>query len=100
MVEINGVASKALLQKVGAGKQDAPTRAPTTRGSSSVTATDSVALSAAAQAVPESLKTEPPFDIEAVTRIKEAIAEGRYPIDTDKITESLFESVRELKNVL
>lgn len=32
----------------------------------------------------------PPFDLETVARIKEAIAEGRYPIDTKAISESLF----------
>ena len=33
---------------------------------------------------------DPPFDLETVARIKEAIAEGRYPIDTKAISESLF----------
>lgn len=97
MVEsVTGSAAKAYLQKVGPGKPDAPNRAGTAQGSSPVNATDSVSLSQAAQQLPESLKTEPPFDIEAVSRIKEAIAEGKYPIDMDRITESLFESYRDL----
>lgn len=52
---------------------------------------DSVALSAGATALPEELSGGPPIDLEIVSRIKEAISEGKYPIDLDKITESLFQ---------
>jgi negative regulator of flagellin synthesis FlgM len=38
----------------------------------------------------------PPFDLETVARIKEAISEGRYPIDTKAIAESLFEGLSDL----
>lgn len=38
----------------------------------------------------------PPFDLQTVTRIKEAIAEGRYPIDTKAIAESLFAGFSEM----
>ena len=38
----------------------------------------------------------PPFDMESVARIKEAIAEGRYPIDTKAIAESLFAGLSDL----
>lgn len=38
----------------------------------------------------------PPFDLETVARIKEAIAEGRYPIDTRAISESLFAGYSDL----
>jgi negative regulator of flagellin synthesis FlgM len=38
----------------------------------------------------------PPFDLETVARIKEAIAEGRYPIDTKAISESLFAGLSDL----
>ena len=31
-----------------------------------------------------------------VAKIKEAISEGKYPIDLEKITESLFENYMEL----
>jgi negative regulator of flagellin synthesis FlgM len=57
---------------------------------------DSVSLSATAQAMPEELKGGPPMDLTIVAKIKEAIAEGRYPIDLEKITDSLFENYMEL----
>lgn len=58
---------------------------------------DSVTLSAAAQTVPAELKEAgPPMDLEIVKRIKDAIAEGKYPIDLEKITESLFRDYLEL----
>ena len=34
----------------------------------------------------------PPIDIEAVTRIKEAIAQGKYPVDLDQVADHLVES--------
>ncbi|MEZ5753720.1 MAG: flagellar biosynthesis anti-sigma factor FlgM [Paracoccaceae bacterium] len=57
---------------------------------------DSVKLSPAAQALPEELKSGPPVDLQIVAKIKEAIAEGKYPIDLEAITESLFENYLEL----
>jgi negative regulator of flagellin synthesis FlgM len=46
--------------------------------------------------MPAALKAGPPIDIETVTRIREAIAENRYPIDLNAITESLFQSFLEV----
>ncbi len=60
------------------------------------TSGDSVSLSVTAQAMPEELKGGPPMDLTIVAKIKEAIAEGRYPIDLEKITDSLFENYMEL----
>jgi negative regulator of flagellin synthesis FlgM len=34
----------------------------------------------------------PPIDIEAVTRIKEAIAQGKYPVDLEQVADHLVES--------
>ena len=65
--------------------------APTVTG-----AGDSVSLSATAQSLPEELKGGPPMDLSIVAKIKEAISEGKYPIDLEKITESLFENYMEL----
>lgn len=55
-----------------------------------------VLFSAAAQSLPPSLAVGAPVDAEAVDRIKLAIREGNYPVDLDKITDSLFASYREL----
>ena len=55
-----------------------------------------VLFSAAAQSLPPALSTGAPVDAEAVGRIKLAIQNGNYPLDFDKITDSLFASFREL----
>lgn len=57
---------------------------------------DQVMISAGAANMPQELKSGPPVDLEIVKRIKEAIAEGKYPIDLQAITDSLFESYRDL----
>jgi negative regulator of flagellin synthesis FlgM len=57
---------------------------------------DSVTLSPAAASLPDELKSGPPIDLPIVTEIKEAIAQGKYPIDLEAITESLFENYLEL----
>ncbi|MBC2834800.1 flagellar biosynthesis anti-sigma factor FlgM [Gemmobacter straminiformis] len=57
---------------------------------------DTLALSATATALPEELKGGPPIDLEIVAKIKEAISEGKYPIDLEKITESLFQDFIDL----
>lgn len=57
---------------------------------------DEVSLSQAAKALPAALEVGPPFDLESVSRIKKAISEGKYPIDYERITDSLFENYREL----
>ncbi|MEC8628650.1 MAG: flagellar biosynthesis anti-sigma factor FlgM [Pseudomonadota bacterium] len=67
-------------------------------GTSPTTATDDVSLSQAAQTLPSGLDVGPPFDLELVSRIKKEIAEGRYPIDYERITDSLFESYRDIVN--
>jgi negative regulator of flagellin synthesis FlgM len=62
------------------------------------TAGETTQISTSAQGIPAELKAGPPIELELVTRIQEAIAEGNYPIDLDAITESLFESYLELNN--
>lgn len=46
--------------------------------------------------VQEMVQKGPPFDLERVTRIREAVAEGRYPVDSSAITEALFEDYHAL----
>lgn len=97
MVEsVNSSAARAQLQKVSPAKPDANGKVGSVGSAATVVAADSVSLSQAAQLVPTSMNAEPPFDIEAVTRIREAIAEGKYPIDVERITDSLFEGYQEL----
>lgn len=73
----------------GSGKAQANGATPAVSG-------DTLTLSASATALPEGLGGGPPIDLESVKRIKEAIAEGKYPIDLDKITESLFQDFTQL----
>ena len=40
---------------------------------------------------------EPPIDQAATSRIKNAIANGSYPIDLDKIADALFDAYKEMK---
>ena len=46
--------------------------------------------------MPSAIEAGPPFDLELVSRTKEQIAEGRYPIDLEAITVCLFDSYRDL----
>jgi negative regulator of flagellin synthesis FlgM len=57
---------------------------------------DSISFSPAARALPSDLKAGPPIDMESVSRIRDAIAENKYPIDLQAITESLFQSFLEI----
>ena len=41
---------------------------------------------------------EPPLDKAATSRIKNAIANGSYPIDLDKIADALFDAYKEMKD--
>jgi negative regulator of flagellin synthesis FlgM len=43
------------------------------------------------------LARAPQIDNEAVTRIKEAIAQGEYPVDVDRVTDALMDAYLELK---
>ena len=41
---------------------------------------------------------QPPIDKVSTTRIKNAIANGSYPIDLNKIADALFDAYKEMKN--
>ena len=43
------------------------------------------------------LADAPSVDVEAVRRIKDAIARGAYPIDIDRMSEALMDAYREMK---
>ena len=78
--------SPALIARAPAGAQAAESRA----------SAESVQFSPAARTLPPQLSLGAPIDAEAVARIKLAIQDGNYPLDFDKITDSLFASYREL----
>ena len=39
------------------------------------------------------LSSEPPINLELVTEIRQKVAEGRYPLDLDAISDKLFENI-------
>ena len=41
---------------------------------------------------------KPPIDMEGVSRIKEAIAKGEYPIDLDAVADMLLDAFKEMKS--
>ena len=56
-----------------------------------------VGVSAGAVAALELAKT-PHVDSAAVSRIKQAISQGDYPVDVDRITDALMDAYLELKS--
>ena len=44
------------------------------------------------------LAKQPPIDTEAVARIKNAIADGKYPIDIDAVSDALMDAYRDMKS--
>ena len=44
------------------------------------------------------LANQPPIDTEAVARIKNAIADGKYPIDIDAVSDALMDAYRDMKS--
>lgn len=105
MVEpLSLAAGKARIQRPGneaasaTGNGASTSLSRTSQSSAAAAAGESVSISIAAQSLPDELKSGPPIDIETVTRIREAIAENRYPIDLQAITESLFQSFLEVSS--
>lgn len=69
--------------------------APAVAASPSV---DDVKVSDAASAKAQmQLAQTPPVDNEAVSRIKDAISRGEYPIDVDLISDALMDAYRDMK---
>jgi negative regulator of flagellin synthesis FlgM len=44
------------------------------------------------------LATSPHMDSEAVNRIKQAISNGNYPVDVDRVTDALMDAYMEFKS--
>jgi negative regulator of flagellin synthesis FlgM len=59
---------------------------------------DVLSLSANALELPAELKLGPPIDTAQVSKIKQAIAEGKYPVNLDAIKDALFEAWHETIN--
>ena len=55
------------------------------------------AINVSMKASVSSLAEKPPVDIEVVNRIKQAISDGKYPINLDLVSERLMESFLEMQ---
>ncbi|HIF9175483.1 TPA: flagellar biosynthesis anti-sigma factor FlgM [Photobacterium damselae] len=63
---------------------------------------DEISLSAQGKAVGQihqQLATEPSFDADKVAKIKEAISNGSYKVDPDKLASNIMKFENELKDI-
>lgn len=95
-IKISSNASAARSVTTSTNSARAQTAAPAKAGAVAGAKTDAVSLSATASQMPDELKAGPPFDTEAVNTIKNKLADGNYPVDVNKITDSLFQGYLEL----
>ena len=88
--------------KNNAGLPAANTPAPNTRGTEKAVAqpvpqaTDSVRLSSQGQALAGASGSAAVFDTKKVERIKLAIADGQFKVNSEKVADGLLETVRDL----
>ncbi|MGF6275336.1 negative regulator of flagellin synthesis FlgM [Massilia sp. UYP11] len=73
------------------GADKAATTAPTTQAQ-----TDSVRLSSQGQAMANAVGGAQVFDAKKVERIKMAIADGQFQVNSEKVADGLLETVRDL----
>ncbi|MBU0752746.1 MAG: flagellar biosynthesis anti-sigma factor FlgM [Gammaproteobacteria bacterium] len=57
---------------------------------------DISSLSARLQVISAELTAAPPIDVARITEIKQAIAEGRFSINPERIADGLLQSVHEM----
>jgi negative regulator of flagellin synthesis FlgM len=95
-IKISSNASATRSVTSGTSSARGSAAAPAKGGAAVGAKTDAVALSATASQMPDELKAGPPFDTQAVNTIKNKLAEGSYPVDVEKITDSLFQGYLEL----
>ncbi|MFY0682367.1 MAG: flagellar biosynthesis anti-sigma factor FlgM [Thalassovita sp.] len=100
MVDPIKISSNASATRAVSSSTSSPVKAQTAapQKSESVAGakTDAVSLSATASSMPSELKAGPPFDTEMVNKIKDQLSEGNYPVNVEKITDSLFQGYLEL----
>ena len=59
---------------------------------------DSVDISGSAATTLADFTRKPPIDVETVSRIKDAIANGDYPIDLDAVADMLLDAYKDMKS--
>jgi len=83
--------AKLRLQSVQTGGTTVGKNAPASMDN--IKAVDNTRLSdqASVQMIKTLAQSGPPFDVENVSRIKQALSEGNYPVDPQRITDSIFQ---------
>lgn len=71
-------------------------RSTATAASSSSSEVDLSSVAAKLQEVERALGNVPVVDADRVAEIKQAIAEGRFKVDSDKVADSLITSVKQM----
>jgi negative regulator of flagellin synthesis FlgM len=103
---------KGFIVKIdGTGKPISPTATSATRGSSSTSSTKPAAASATSGAqidisgtssrlreLEATIANVPVVDSARVDEIKQAISDGRFKVNADRVADSLIENVRQMLN--
>jgi negative regulator of flagellin synthesis FlgM len=83
-------AGEADTQRAASGASGNPVAAPVAPAAASAAGADSLRLSDQATALSQGMLKSPPVDRALVERLGTAIAEGRYPIDPERIAQAMF----------
>lgn len=84
------------LPSVGTPATSGPTRAPAPAQHADTAASDRVDISSLSARLQEIGAGEAPVDAQKVAEIKQAISEGRFQINPERIADGLLASVREM----
>ena len=83
--------AKLRLQSVQTGGTTVGQNAATNTGAVKAIHTARLSDAASVEMIKTLASNGPPFDADNVVRIKQAISEGRYPLDPQRITDSIFQ---------
>ena len=87
------------IQKSRLSKRDDGDKAVKASQASAAIESDSFELkSAEVSSIAKGLASAAPVDFSKVNRIKDAIQNGKYPIDVEKVSDALMDAYRELKS--
>jgi negative regulator of flagellin synthesis FlgM len=82
----------------GEGRARAAKESPKTQDSGGGERVELSSLSARLQQMEETIANTPVVDSAKVDEIKQAMSEGRFKVDTEKVADGLIDSVRQMLN--
>ena len=82
----------------GEGRARAAKESPKTQDSAGGERVELSSLSARLQQMEETIANTPVVDSAKVDEIKQAMSEGRFKVDTEKVADGLIDSVRQMLN--